>query len=236
MFHVVNATAVRLTWSGSVHLSTCIQYTIICNDTGIIIGQYEKVFPPELISTDWVLDDDVTFMDVYIHNFTLYYFIPNNVFPLLTTVITFNFGKIIPNILSKYKVSWFLDKKDFQIQFGPFHYGLDWGVSHSIAIISFIIPKPRRVNNFRYKAWLERKCAMEIMQWKYPAWNRAVEVNCRQAARNVLPSQTLKPSYLCVLYLLSYTPLASSFRLCDTVTLWWVFHRPICRAPPTVTL
>ena len=31
------------------------------------------------------------------------------------------------------------------------------------------VPKPRRVNNFRYKAWLERKCAMEIMQWKYPA-------------------------------------------------------------------
>ena len=141
MFHVVNATAVRLTWSGSVRLSTCIQYTIICYDTGIIIGQYERVLPPEVKSTLWVLDDDVILTDAYIHNFTLYYIIPNNVFPVYTTVATFNFGKTLPNMIHIFKniVSWFLDKKDFQVQFGPFHYCLDWGVSHSIAIISFII-------------------------------------------------------------------------------------------------
>ena len=138
MFHVVNATAVRLTWSGSVHLSTCIQYTIICSDTGVIIGQYERVLPPVVTSTVWVLDDNVILTDVYMHQFTLYYIIPNVVFPLSTTVTTFNFGKILPNIFSKCKNARFLDKKDFQIQFGPLHYCLDWGVSHSIAIISLL--------------------------------------------------------------------------------------------------
>ena len=99
MFHVVNATAVRLTWSGSVHLFTCIQYTIICSDTRIITGQYERVFPPEVTYTVWVLDDDVIFMDAYIHKFTLYYFISDISLPISPdTVATYTFGKSLANI------------------------------------------------------------------------------------------------------------------------------------------
>ena len=42
-FLPVNVTAVRISWSGSIHLSTSIIYTVYCSS--IIMRQYERVYP-----------------------------------------------------------------------------------------------------------------------------------------------------------------------------------------------
>ncbi|CAI8049106.1 hypothetical protein GBAR_LOCUS27045, partial [Geodia barretti] len=104
-FLPVNGTAVRIFWSGSVHLSTFIIYTVYCST--IIMGQYERVYPPGVNFADIVLEDDITLTDIYIHFFTLHYIIPDGVTPNQTVAI-FTF-----------------DKGVFQIQFRPFYYCLD---------------------------------------------------------------------------------------------------------------
>ena len=51
----------------------------------------ERVLPPGVDSTVVVLDDDITLTDVYVHNFTLYYIIRNDVTSAQTTAV-FTFG------------------------------------------------------------------------------------------------------------------------------------------------
>ena len=94
VFSVEDSTAVRLSWSGSVHLSTCVRYTVHCSLSGVIISVNERVLPPGVNSTVVVLDDDITFTDVYVHNFTLYYIIKNDVtsLPGPQTTAVFTFG------------------------------------------------------------------------------------------------------------------------------------------------
>ena len=53
----------------------------------------ERVLPPGVNSTVVVLDDDITLTDVYVHNFTLYYIIRNDVTSPQTTAV-FTFGTI----------------------------------------------------------------------------------------------------------------------------------------------
>ena len=72
-FVVLNATAVRLSWSGSVHLSISIQYTLRSYSNGVIMDEYERVYPPRVTSTLWDLDDDIILTDTFVHNFTLHY-------------------------------------------------------------------------------------------------------------------------------------------------------------------
>ena len=89
-FLPVNGTAVRISWTGSVHLPTSIIYTVYCST--IIIIQYERVYPPGVTFADIVLEDDITLTDVYVHSFTLYYIFPDGVTPNQTVAI-FTFGK-----------------------------------------------------------------------------------------------------------------------------------------------
>ena len=91
----VNATAVRVSWSGSAHLHTTILYTVYYSTS--IMRQYERVYPPGVTSADIALEDDITLNDVYVHNFTLYYITPDNVTPDQDdlTVEMFDFGIII---------------------------------------------------------------------------------------------------------------------------------------------
>ncbi|CAI8054449.1 hypothetical protein GBAR_LOCUS29715, partial [Geodia barretti] len=104
-FLPVNATAVRISWSGSVHLSTSIIYTVYCST--IIMRQYERVYSHGVTFADIVLEDDITLTDIYVHNFTLHYILPDDVTPNQTVAI-FTF-----------------DKGVFQVQFGPIYYCLD---------------------------------------------------------------------------------------------------------------
>ena len=95
----------------------------------------ERVLPSGVNSTVVVLDDDITLTDVYVHNFTLYYIIRNNVtsLPGPQTTAVFTFGTILSHhtvIVHDSSFSYhFTDKSNFQIQFGPFHFCLDWDVS-----------------------------------------------------------------------------------------------------------
>ena len=93
VFSVENSTAVRLSWSGSVNLSTFVRYTVHCSLSGVIMSVNERVLPPGVDSTVVVLDDDITLTDVYVHNFTLYYIIRNDVTSPQTTAV-FTFGTI----------------------------------------------------------------------------------------------------------------------------------------------
>ena len=98
-FQTVNSTAVRLTWSGSVHLYICIQYTVYYSATRVIISRYERVYPPGVTSTVMVLDDDIIPNDVYVHTFTLYYIIDHvKLIPGPHTDVTFNFGEHLMRI------------------------------------------------------------------------------------------------------------------------------------------
>ena len=90
-FLPLNATAVRISWSGSIHFPTSVLYTVYCSTT--IMRQYEGIYPPGVTYTaDIVLEDDITLTDIYIHNFTLYYIFPDGVTPNQTVAI-FTFGK-----------------------------------------------------------------------------------------------------------------------------------------------
>ncbi|CAI8057262.1 hypothetical protein GBAR_LOCUS31214, partial [Geodia barretti] len=119
-FLPVNATGVRISWSGSVHLPTSIHYTVSLSTTGIIISQYNKVYPPGTTSDVVVLDDDITLTNAYVHNFTLYYIIRNDV-------------TLVPGPPTNAPFAF--DKTSFQIQFGPFQYCLDWGLKKIARII-----------------------------------------------------------------------------------------------------
>ncbi|CAI8036866.1 hypothetical protein GBAR_LOCUS20654, partial [Geodia barretti] len=119
-FLPVNATGVRISWSGSVHLSTCIQYTVSLSTTGIIISQYHRVYPPRTTSDVLVLDDDITLTNAYVHNFSLYYIARNDVTLVQGPPINVPFA---------------FDKTSFQIQFGPFQHCLDWGLKKIARII-----------------------------------------------------------------------------------------------------
>ena len=93
-FLPVNATAVRISWSGSVHLPTSIIYTVYCSTT--VVKKNERVYPPGVTSADIVLEDDIILTCTsYVHNFTLYYgdviTSPGN---NPSTLTTFTFGKV----------------------------------------------------------------------------------------------------------------------------------------------
>ena len=53
--------------------------------------QYERVYSRGVTFADIVLEDDITLTDIYVHNFTLYYIIPDDVMPNQTVAI-FTFG------------------------------------------------------------------------------------------------------------------------------------------------
>ena len=98
-FQTVNSTAVRLTWSGSVHLYICIQYTVYYSATRVVISRYERVYSPGVTSTIMVLDDDIIPNDVYVHSFTLYYIIDYvKLIPGPHTDVTFSFGEHLMKI------------------------------------------------------------------------------------------------------------------------------------------
>ncbi|CAI8049107.1 hypothetical protein GBAR_LOCUS27045, partial [Geodia barretti] len=119
-FLPVNATAVRISWSGSVHLPTSIIYTVYCSTN--VVRKNERVYPPGVTSVDIVLEDDIILTCTsYVHNFTLYY---GDVIPSPgsnpSTLTTFTFD---------------IDKVYLQIQFGPFYYCLSWEFKKVAAII-----------------------------------------------------------------------------------------------------
>ena len=91
VFHPVNATGVRIAWSGSVHLHTALTYTASLSTTGTIMSQLDRVYPPGTTSDVLVMDNDITLSDEHDHNFTLHY-IDNN--PGTPTSATFSFGNI----------------------------------------------------------------------------------------------------------------------------------------------
>ena len=68
--NLVNATAVRITWSGNNHLSTTLQYISFFTDTGAIMSRYEITVMAGVTSIEMILNDDIM---GYGHNFTLYY-------------------------------------------------------------------------------------------------------------------------------------------------------------------
>ena len=94
MIEAVNSTAVRLSWSGSSHLSTFVQYTVYCSETESVMGQSILSYPPQTVSSTIVLDDAITLSDTYMHNFTLYYSRMNdNASNILApTSVNFKFG------------------------------------------------------------------------------------------------------------------------------------------------
>ena len=70
----VNATAVNISWSGSIHLNTCLHYTVHCSSTGSVMSRYATALVP---GVNWALvniRDDITLGFQYRHDFTLYYF------------------------------------------------------------------------------------------------------------------------------------------------------------------
>ena len=85
-FSTVNATAVSITWSGIIHLSTSLIYTSY-SDCGILMTQYIIVLPPSVISTEVTLNDNFA---GYEHLFMLQY-ISTKVTPVTTE--PFAFGK-----------------------------------------------------------------------------------------------------------------------------------------------
>ena len=91
VFHPVNATGVRIAWSGSAHLHTALTYTASLSTTGTIMSQLDRVYPPGTTSDVLVMDNDITLSDEYDHNFTLHY-IDNN--PGTPTSATFSFGNV----------------------------------------------------------------------------------------------------------------------------------------------
>ena len=94
VFHLVNATGVRIAWSGSVHLHTALTYTASLSTTGIIMSQLDRVYPPGTNSDVLVMDDDITLSDEYDHNFTLRYIANNSNIPGTPTSATFSFDNV----------------------------------------------------------------------------------------------------------------------------------------------
>ena len=93
------------------------------------MSQYETVLTPDVTSTDITLDDAV---DGYGHNFTLQYILtPCGDTTAPVTTATFAFGKKRQCTSVRHCHVTSTDKKNFQIQFGPIDYCLNWGVSHN---------------------------------------------------------------------------------------------------------
>ena len=86
----LNATTVRLTWSGNYGFPTTLQYTSYYNVTGSVMSQYEEDFPPEVSSTDITLNDHKTGYD---HVFTLTNKITED--RVVATTLSFAFGMFI---------------------------------------------------------------------------------------------------------------------------------------------
>ena len=124
--HPVNATAVKITWSGSTHLSTSLQYTSFFTDTGAVMSQYETTVPLGVALIEVILNDDIM---GYEHNFTLHYVMDHG--EANVTYESFVFGKFTINfhMFLGFTYFCFTDKKLFQIQFGPIDFCLNWGVS-----------------------------------------------------------------------------------------------------------
>ena len=131
----VSATAVNISWSGSIHLNTSLHYTVHCSSTGSVMSRYATALVP---GVNWALvdiRDDITLGFQYRHDFTLYYFYSatNVVEPPSgpITTATFSFGKL--NLLTVVTIVIHVihtaDKKYFQVQFAPIDYCLTWGVS-----------------------------------------------------------------------------------------------------------
>ena len=85
--------------------------------------QYDRVYPPGVTSADIVVEDDITLTGIYVHNFTLYYVIPDDIIPNQNVAI-FTFGKGFVSLWFDLVTLRFLstDKGVFQSQFGPFYY------------------------------------------------------------------------------------------------------------------
>jgi hypothetical protein len=114
-FLPVDATLIRVSWSGSSYLCTALLYTSTCTNTSTVIGQYETVIPKGVNSTLVSLKDDLTLSYQYEHNFTLYFTRGESSSGLATSQI-------------------FSDMKHFQIQLGPIDYCLDWGADKTARI------------------------------------------------------------------------------------------------------
>ena len=93
---LVNATAVKVSWTASSLFSTWLQYTSYYTTTGAIMSQYETLLPPGVGSTDVALEDDIILdeskEDIQ-HIFTLQIIVtlddPNTHSPITTTEFTF---------------------------------------------------------------------------------------------------------------------------------------------------
>ena len=90
--HPVNATAVRVSWTGSPHFSTSLQYTSYFTATASVMTQYGTVLVPNVTSSGVTLDDPV---DGYGHNFTLHYIISSGLKIAPVTRALFVFGKLV---------------------------------------------------------------------------------------------------------------------------------------------
>ena len=91
MIHAVNATSVRLRWTGRRFFSTSVKYTSMFSNTGLAISHYEAVLPPYVDVTDISLDD---YHPGYEHHFSLSYLICNVVPAYHQATATFAFGKL----------------------------------------------------------------------------------------------------------------------------------------------
>ena len=88
----VSATAVRVSWSGSTHLSTSILYTTHCTSSGSEMTHYSNTVYPGTTSTIINIEDDLTLDFQYEHSISLHY-ISNSAAPEIVTT-TFSFGDI----------------------------------------------------------------------------------------------------------------------------------------------
>ena len=70
----VNATAVTISWSGSTHLSTRLQYIVYCTSSGSVMSEHSAGFPHGVSSTALETEDDITFNFKYEHRFYLNYY------------------------------------------------------------------------------------------------------------------------------------------------------------------
>ena len=88
----VNATAVNVSWSGSTHLSTRLQYFVYCTSSGSVMSEHLAGFSPGVSSAALEMEDDITLDFKYQHKFHLNYFDGSGA-PGPVTTTTFSFGK-----------------------------------------------------------------------------------------------------------------------------------------------
>ena len=88
----LNATAVNISWSGSTHLSTTLEYIVYCTSSGSVMSERSAGFQPGVSSTALEMEDDITFDFKYQHKFHLNYFDGSGA-PGPVSTTTFSFGK-----------------------------------------------------------------------------------------------------------------------------------------------